>query len=322
MITEEQAGQVEPLCCAIFGGSGFIGSHLVDALLNFGYQVKVLSRSHSAVNLSNKENLKIVTGDISNEESVVSVLADCNVCFYLVSTVLPKSSNLNPVFDIESNLVNFIKLLDYAIKQKVKKIIFLSSGGTVYGSSTVDLIDECHPTNPLCSYGVVKLAIEKYLFMYQQLYGLDYSVLRIANVYGERQRLDSGQGAIAVFLQKALCNEKIEIWGDGSVVRDYVYVSDVVDAMIAAMGHKGSERVFNIGSGEGTSLNALLDEIELITGNKLVKHYSGERKFDVQKNVLSIELAKKTLSWHPRVTLAEGLLHTATWLRSIILQPT
>ncbi|MDX2345902.1 MAG: NAD-dependent epimerase/dehydratase family protein [Legionella sp.] len=300
----------------VLGGNGFIGSHLIDALLDKKYMVRVFDKASNALsNHIDNSNFEMIKGDLTNEVDMTHALADCDICFHLISTVLPKSSNLNPVFDIETNLMGSVKLLNLAVKANIKKIIFLSSGGTVYGLPMQLPIDENHPTNPLCSYGITKLAFEKYLHLYHQLYGLDYTILRLANPFGERQRTEASQGAVAVFLGKALRKEKIEIWGDGSIIRDYIHISDVVNAMLRAIPYENAQRILNIGSGHGLSLNEILDNIELVTGNKLVRAYTDTRKFDVPINILNSSRAKKALDWTPALSFKEGLIRMADSLK-------
>jgi len=294
-----------------------MGSHLVDALLHAGYLVRCFDRPHVAPlgdsHLTNP-NFELYEGDLVSEADVVEALEGCDICYHFVSTTLPKSSNADPVFDVETNLLGTVRLLTHAVKAGVKKVIFVSSGGTVYGVPKQVPIPETHPTDPICSYGITKLAIEKYLGLFKQLHGLDYTVLRISNPYGERQRIQASQGAVSVFLGKALRGESIEIWGDGSVVRDYIYIADVVDAFIAALAPTGDEHVFNIGSGRGLSLNEVLDHIETVTGRTTVRHYTPSRTFDVPKNVLSVERAKQSLGWSPKISFEQGLRKYADWL--------
>jgi len=303
--------------CLVLGGRGFIGSHLVDALLVRGYRVRCFDRPHIVPlgdsHLSNP-NFELHEGDFVSEADVIMALEGCDVCFHLVSTTLPKSSNADLVFDIESNVLGTVRLLTHAVAMGVRKVIFVSSGGTVYGIPTQVPISETHQTNPICSYGIMKLAIEKYLGLFRQLHGLDYTVLRIANLFGERQRTRASQGAVAVFLGKVWRGESVEIWGDGSVVRDYVYIVDVVNALIAAIDRTGDEHVFNIGSGRGISLNDLLDSIENVTGLSVIRRYMPGRKFDVPVNVLCIARAKQTLGWSPQVNFKIGLRRFADWL--------
>ncbi len=307
----------EPKRCLVLGGRGFIGSHLVDALLERGYVVRCFDRPRvqplGDLHLEN-ERFELYEGDFVSEADVAGALQGCHACFHLVCTTLPKSSNADPIFDVESNVLGSVRLLNQALKSGLKKIIFLSSGGTVYGVSEQIPILETHPTDPVCSYGITKLSIEKYLHLFHVLYGLDYTVLRLANPFGEGQRVQASQGAVAVFLGKILRGEPIEIWGDGSVVRDYIYIHDAVDAMLAALERTTSERVFNIGSGRGHSLNELIDLMEAVTGRTADRRYLAGRQFDVAANVLSIGRAKQLLDWSPKVGLDSGLRSVADWL--------
>jgi UDP-glucose 4-epimerase len=261
-------------------------------------------------------NFELFEGDLVSEADVTDALVGCEVCFHLVSTTLPKSSNADPVFDVESNVLGTVRLLTHAVKSGLRKIIYVSSGGTIYGAPIQLPIPESHPTNPVCSYGISKLAIEKYLGLFHQLHGLDFTVLRIANPYGERQRTYASQGAVAVFLGKVLRGEPVEIWGDGSVVRDYIHIADVVDALLAAFERTGNEHVFNIGAGHGHSLNELLDIIEKVTGRSANRRYLPGRAFDVPASVLSIALAQQSLGWSPKVDFELGLARFAEWLQN------
>lgn len=303
--------------CLVLGGRGFIGSHLVNALLDRGYFVRCFDRPHVAPlgdsHLTNF-NFELYEGDFASETDVANALEGCDVCYHLVSTTLPKSSNADPVFDVESNLVGTIHLLTQAVKSGLKKVIFVSSGGTVYGDPTQLPIPELHSTDPVCSYGITKLAIEKYLALFHRLYGLDYTVLRLANPFGEGQRTHASQGAVAVFLGKVLRGESVEIWGDGSVVRDYIHIADVVDALLISLDKSVDEHVFNIGSGRGRSLNEVLGGIGLATGRLPDCRYLAGRGFDVPVSVLSIERAKNLLGWYPKVDFDYGLERFAAWL--------
>jgi len=197
----------------------------------------------------------------------------------------------------------------------VGKIVFISSGGTVYGDPTYLPIDERHPTEPRVSYGITKLAIEKYLLMYQHLHGIKANILRVANPFGERQRVETAQGAVGVFLYKAIMNQALDIWGDGSVTRDYLYVGDVADAFARAVDYNGEKSVFNISSGVGRSLNDLIGVLERVLGQKIARRHLPGRPFDVPASVLDNSLAWKELGWKPKVDFEEGVLRTATWMR-------
>jgi len=303
--------------CLILGGKGFLGSHLVDALLSLGHHVRIFDRPGTVFlegACTEHPNLEVVNGDFGSESDVSEAVDSCEVCFHLISTTVPKSSNLNPVFDIETNLVGTVRMLQCALLKGMTKIIFLSSGGAIYGPPQELPIPETHPTNPICSYGITKLAVEKYLGLFHELHGLDYVVLRFSNLYGERQRTQSSQGAIAVFLGRALRGEAVEIWGDGTVIRDYLHVSDGVTALLAALNNETTERVFNIGSGQGISLNEALAEMEFAMGGKIARTYMSPRAFDVPSNMLAIDRAGKILGWKPAVQFPDGLKRTLDWL--------
>jgi UDP-glucose 4-epimerase len=208
-----------------------------------------------------------------------------------------------------------LRLLEIARLNGVRRVIFASSGGTVYGLPQSLPIAESHPTQPLVSYGIAKLAIEKYLHMYQVLHGVEYCVLRLANPFGERQRVSAAQGAVAVFLHRALHGETIHIWGDGSVTRDYIYIKDAISAFIKAMSWQGSQRVFNIGSGQGLSLNDILAAMEKLLGRPVTRSYEPARNFDVPVNVLDITCARQHLAWAPEVSFHDALANTLAWMR-------
>lgn len=300
----------------VLGGGGFIGSAVVDRLLQEKQSVRIFEQAGVSPRriFNPHEEVDWVTGDFSNPSDVRNALEGIEFVIHLVSTVVPKSSNQNPLYDIESNLMGSVALLTAAVEAGVKKILFVSSGGTIYGKP-VDLpIRENHPTDPICSYGVVKLAIEKYLGLFYQLYGLDYSILRISNPFGEGQKSNSGQGAVAVFLDKALKGKPIEIWGDGSVTRDYLYISDLADAFSRALFYDGPERVFNISSGQGTSLNQLVELIEGVLGQSVERIFHPARSFDVPVNILSNQLAREELGWSPKVQMRDGIVLTAAWM--------
>lgn len=296
--------------CLVLGGGGFIGKHLCEGLLAKGYAVRVLDRPRldleDAAFLASR--VEWLEGDFTNVADVAAALEGCRWIFHLVSTTLPKNSNENPLYDLESNVVSTLRFLDLARNiDSVRKVIFLSSGGTVYGVPRQTPIPENHPTEPLCAYGIGKLAIEKYLELYRLLHGLDYAVIRLANPYGEYQRTQGAQGAIPIFMHKALHDEPIEIWGDGSVIRDYIYIGDAVEALLKVMHYAGPERVINIGSGVGTSLNELVRILQEVIGKTISRSYVAGRGFDAPASVLDISRARTVLGWEPRVPLREGI---------------
>jgi UDP-glucose 4-epimerase len=300
----------------VLGGAGFLGSHVAEALLRRGRAVRVFDRPHA--DMARLEEIprgwEYVGGDFLNETDQAEALRGVSTVFHLISTTIPATSSLNPIYDVETNLTSTLRCLELALESGVKRIVFVSSGGTVYGRPQSLPITEEHPTEPLVSYGVVKLAIEKYLRLYWRLYGLSYRILRLSNPYGPRQDVAGAQGAASVFLGRAHAGLPIEIWGDGSVVRDYIYVGDAVDGILAAEASEGPEGLYNIGSGEGVSLNDLVAHIRDAAGRDVEVRMLPGRPFDVPANVLDIGKAGRDLGWSPRVPLAEGLRRTWEWL--------
>jgi UDP-glucose 4-epimerase len=293
----------------VIGGGGFIGSHLVTALLAQGTAVRVLERPYRERSrvLPVHPALQWQEGDFGNTQDLIRALDGVGVVYHLVSTTQPQSSNDDPAFDVSSNLLATLNLLELLRAMKSTKLVFVSSGGTVYGRPQQTPIPETHPTEPTCSYGIVKLAIEKYLALYQLLHGLDYRVLRVANPYGPGQEANRAQGVVGTFLSRVLHDQPIEVWGDGSVVRDYLYIGDTVAAMLRAAEYAGAERIFNIGSGEGHSVREIIAAVEQATGKKAKASYTAARKFDVPVSVLDISRAQNELGWRPAVNLDEGL---------------
>jgi UDP-glucose 4-epimerase len=305
----------------VIGGNGFIGNNLVNALLRDGSEVRVFDRYPSRF-LEPNPAVEYVAGDLGNHGDVSEVVNAVDVVFHLAYTSLPHTSNEDPVYDIRSNVIDTVQLLQQCTKAKVKKVIFISSGGTVYGAPKTIPIAEDHPTDPICSYGITKLAIEKYLSLFQHLYGLEYVVARLSNPFGELQNPNAKQGAVAVFMNNVLHGKPITIWGDGEVVRDYIYIGDAVDALVSAMHYQPSgadARVFNVGAGRGYSLNNLIDAMRDVIDKNIEVVYTPGRPEDVPANVLDIKRAEQLLHWSPKVELRDGLSRTWKWLKS--LQP-
>lgn len=307
------------MTCLVLGGAGFIGSHIVDALLLRGHKVRVFDRSRiDTRNLTRSmTQIEFLSGDFNNESDIAEALKNIDTVIHLVSTTIPSTSNCNPVYDSATNIAGTVRMLTLAKDAGVRKIVFASSGGTVYGEPLQLPIPETHPNNPICSYGITKLAIEKYLHLFYHLYELDYSILRIANPYGERQNPNGGLGAVTVFLWKVLRGEPITVWGNGEIERDYFYISDLVSAFVRVIEDTPPSRIYNIGSGRAYSLNEIINTIQSITGKNVLVNYTPARKLDVPVNYLDISRAQKELSWNPTATLEQGLGKTLTWLETL-----
>ena len=308
------------LKCLVLGANGFIGSNLCQGLLNSGYSVRAFSRkaSDSTLNLDHCE-LECFEGDFCKQADLEDALFGVDVVFHLVSCTLPKNSNDDPVYDVVSNVGGTLRLLEAMRKVGVKKLLFVSSGGTVYGSKSSSLIDESMPTHPICSYGVGKLAIENYLFMYRELYSFECMIFRLSNPYGVGRKLGRPQGAVNSFIASALSGKTIEIWGDGSVVRDYIYIDDVTNAFLCALNlNNWNGEVLNIGAGLGASLLDVVEKIETLIDSKVPVDFRAARAFDVPVNVLNIAKAKEILNWQPTVPLPGGIQMTKNWLAKIL----
>lgn len=305
--------------CIVYGGGGFIGSHLCDKLIADGYNVTVFDKlNFSKKNIAHLTGkVKIIEGDFNNESDLQNSLTGIDYVYHLVSSTLPSSSNDNPEYDAETNLISSIKLFKECVEQKIRKVIFLSSGGTVYGIPKEIPVKESYNSNPICSYGIIKKTIEEYLFLFKNLYGLNYYVFRLANPYGERQNPFSSQGVIPVFLKKAIDNEKIEIWGDGKIVRDYIYIKDAAAVLSKSLSIESEFSVFNLSNGKGYLLNELIGIIGEVTGKKLNVSYLEARKIDVPVSILDNSLVKGTFGWTPETRLEDGIRFTYNYLLNL-----
>ncbi len=294
--------------CLIFGGSGFLGKNLCRHLLKKKdcYEIKVYGRCSKQFEEFTTlfPNIKTIVGDFSSETNFYSLLKGIDVVFYLISAT--NASNKNMVLEFEQNVLPMIRLLEVCKKHSVR-FVFFSSGGTVYGLPKYLPVDEKHPTDPISPYGIHKLTIEKCIEYYGRTYGLDYLILRITNPYGMYQNPEKNQGAIAVFLSKAILGDTIEIWGDGNIIRDYIFVTDVIDACDGLMYYQG-EKIFNISSGRGYSLNEIVMEINCQLGrNSVSVKYLPMRIQDVSVSILDNKLIGKEIKWKPRISLQEGI---------------
>ena len=301
--------------CALIGGGGFIGSHLSETLLAQGHEVTVFDRQEARfLSEVDRAGASVITGNFLNQADIQKTLTNVDVVYHLLSATVPQTSNEDPTFDVQTNILGTLQLLNAAKEAQVKKVVFSSSGGTVYGIPKEIPIKESHPTDPISSYGITKLTIEKYLYLYATLYQINYCILRIANAYGERQPVTGTQGVIGAFLNKAIHNIDVTVWGDGSVIRDYIYIDDIVNAFIKASTYDGEPRIFNIGVGQGHSLNDILNIIEQVIQRPLVVNRMPGRIFDIPVNVLDISRAKTYLHWEPTVGLLEGISRTFEWM--------
>jgi len=297
----------------ILGAGGFIGTNLCRRLVQNGANVVAFGRSPGVLNALTGCQWK--AGDFFNHENLADALEGADIVVHALSTVTPAKSNESPIKDIEENLIGTLRLIELCKSKKVKRLIVLSSGGTVYGSDVSVPTPENASNDPLCSYGVVKLAVEKYLAIYRRHSHLDYVVLRVANPYGPYQ-MTKGQGIIAAIIQNILMGQAPEIWGDGNVIRDYIYIDDVIDAILAAahLDDYQAPRLYNIGSGVGRSIYEVVSGIEKFHGPIDIIKRPG-RTVDVPVSILDIRNAQNFLEWQPRCQWHESLHSTYLWFQ-------
>lgn len=298
----------------IVGGNGFIGSHLVDSFVAQRREAVVLDLYERRYDPM-PSAVRFIRGDLNQGYLVREALIGVDVVVHLAWATIHETSNEDPASDVIANLVPTLRLIDAAIQAGVKRFVFTSSGGTVYGPARALPVREDHPENPINAYGINKLAVEKYLQMFRHLSGLDFAVLRPSVPYGPRQNPLGRQGAVAVFLHRVANGLPLDIWGNGEITRDYFHVSDLVSALIAAAdADLDGERVFNIGGSEGVSLNRLVACVEETVGKKAQIRNHPARGFDVPELVLETSRAAEILGWSPSVPMKEGLRDTWEWM--------
>jgi UDP-glucose 4-epimerase len=306
-------GELSGMRCAVLGAGGFLGTNLCLALKGSVANLRGFGRRQSFPGAL--RGVEWVEGDFTDTTSLATAISGCDVVFHLVNATTPASANIDKVADLEINVVGTLRLLEACRAEGVKRIVFVSSGGTVYGIPSQIPTPENAATAPITAYGISKLSIERYLALYEYLHGLEYRVLRLANPYGQYQTALKSQGVIAAFLRQVSRNEPIEIWGDGTVVRDYVYVDDVTQALRKAAIHSGPSRIFNIGSGHGKSLNEIVESINSVLKVSPTVVFRRGRSVDVPVSVLDTTLAQMELAWTPRIGFEDGLSRTWDWIQ-------
>jgi UDP-glucose 4-epimerase len=305
----------------LLGGSGFMGLNILKRLTDAKKSVSVydiLSNAAAEELLKNK-NCHFFNRDFIHENDFDSILNNTDVIIHLINTTIPYESNRNIIYDIESNILPSIKLFESARRNNVKKIIFISSGGTVYGNRNDYFpIKENSEIEPICSYGIVKHAIENYLRLITKETDIKFIILRPSNPYGINFYSNDKQLGLINSVLYALKNNKvIEIWGDGRNIRDYVYIEDLADAIISSAENTDIKNcALNIGTGKGLSILEIIELIKSITGKKISVNFMEPRQIDVNFNVLDISEAKKIMDWEPKTTIREGIIKTWEWINN------
>ncbi|WP_170298989.1 NAD-dependent epimerase/dehydratase family protein [Massilia eburnea] len=299
----------------ILGASGFIGVNLAHALVRQGHQVVCFARTASPDWPPEAEQ---VIGEFADlPPQLLAHLAQA-VVYHLIASGRPSPNTAGAAQEAIDDIGTTLRYFEYC-RERAVRWVFVSSGGTVYGHTSEDMLAELAPNHPICSYGVVKLAIEQYLALYRRLHGTDYVVVRLANPYGAWQRPLTGQGLVATLLYKVLKGDSIEVWGNGENVRDYIYIDDAVDGLLAAASHGESGETYNLGTGVGTSINQLIGLIKQTLGVDVAVRHTPARAVDVERNVLQAEKLAAVSGWQPQTGLVDGLLRTATWIKSHVL---
>ncbi len=299
----------------VTGGAGFIGSNLADALIDAGHNVTIIDD----LSTGRKENvpLKAEFHKLEISSPVVDKVFEMggfDMVFHLAAQMDVRKSVQNPIFDAEVNILGGINLLQASVKHGVKKFIFSSTGGAVYGEQEYFPADEKHPLNPISPYGVSKMTLEKYLYYYWSEFKLPYISLRYANVYGPRQNERGEAGVVAIFCSRLLKGERAVVNGDGLQTRDFVYVDDVVKSNLLAMGY-GKNGYFNVGTGKETDINTVYDKIKKDTGSSQQRINGPALPGEQRRSVISYDLIQKILGWTPAVSLDEGIQKTVDYFK-------
>lgn len=303
----------------ILSAAGFIGTNL---------SLKLMQNSNDEVTVVDEKNeyfaseviggnVKIVETKIDKDTDFDELVKGQEIVYHLFSSIVPTTSNRHIEHEIDTNVITTIRLLEACVRCNIKRVVFISSGGTVYGNNVQCPIDEDSATNPINSYGIQKLTIEKLLHLYYHIHNLDYRVIRLSNPYGPYQRPNGILGAVTTFTYQMLNNEMITIYGDGAVIRDYIYIEDAINAIINISGEQAAYKVYNVGSGKGISLNELIREIEKTLEINAKIRYSEGRKSDVMVNFLNITRYEGEYGDLSITSINEGIVKTAKFLESL-----
>lgn len=292
--------------CLVLGAGGFIGKSLCRKLSS-NYEIIAYDRAYAA-ELRGLDNTKQVIGDFTKTQDFTDVLRGVDVVIHLISTTLPTDNTAHIGKEIADNIIPTVVLLESMVKNNVKEIVFSSSGGTVYGETGERINSVEAPLHPICSYGVQKKVIETYLQFYGVRYGMNYKIARITNPYGIGQDINKPQGVIPIFIRKLLEDDEITIFGDGTEVRDYIYMEDLMNILEKILEYEGDRHIFNVGTSEVSSLNQIIGKIERIAGKEFRnKVYRERRTCDICKSLLEVEDTWQALNCRPAVTLDEGI---------------
>ena len=304
----------------ITGGAGFIASHIADEYINLGHEVFVLDNLSSGFVENINPKATFINTDICDKSlNKLFEVHQFDVVNHHAAQMDVRKSVADPTFDANTNIIGTINLLQNAVKTGVKKFIFSSTGGAVYGEQEYFPADEKHPTSPLSPYGISKLAVEKYLFFYNKQYGLNYSILRNANIYGPRQNPFGEAGVIAIFTSKLLAGEQPIINGDGTQTRDYVFVKDVVKANVKVLEDKIPD-ILNVGTGIETNVNEIFNTLNKIINNGQVEKHGPTAPGEQLRSVITSDKFYKRFNWKPTIKLEGGLKETVNFFEAKLVK--
>ncbi|KEI89876.1 UDP-glucose 4-epimerase [Clostridium botulinum B2 433] len=299
----------------VSGGAGFIGSNLVDKLINLGHNVCIIDNlSTGNINNVNKKAQLYINDILDPNVSKIFEKEKFDIVYHLAAQIDVQKSITNPIFDSNVNVCGTINIINNCVNYNVKKIVY-SSSAAVYGHPEYLPIDEGHGIKPISYYGLSKYTAEEYIRLFSSLNNLDFTILRYANVYGIRQDPKGEGGVISIFMNSLFKKQPLYIFGDGSALRDYIFVEDIVDANIAALS-SGSKERFNIGTGVYTSVKELAENMIDIIGLKCNIEYESARKGDIANSYFNISKAKNKLNWIPKFSLKDGLKKTIEYYKN------
>jgi len=290
-------------------GAGFIGMALIKSLICLNFDIRVIDRNNCPDEL--KQYVDWRQGSINDVEFLKEALKDIDIVYHLIATTVPTDFNIDQVKELNENVVSMLDFIQACVGLNIKRIIF-SSSSSVYGrQSTIPILEDA-VTNPISTHGINKLMIEKYLLLAEYLHGVDIKILRISNPYGPGQNVNGRQGFIAMALGNIMRNTSVTLRGDGNIVRDFVFIDDVVEALISVCIISSSYPIFNIGYGMGATLKEVLEGLGSIIGKPVGIKYEPSIPTDIQSSILDISLATREIGYSPRVELIEGLQRTCS----------
>jgi UDP-glucose 4-epimerase len=294
--------------CLVIGANGFIGSHLVDSLVSAGYSVRAFDRFSNEPQFKSSDKIEIFKGDFFDDIAVAHALTGIDYLFHSFSATTPYVSDSDPYKDINLNVMRNIQLFEKAVEKGVRKVVYLSSGGAVYGhlAEQKSVTEEDVP-KPVSPYGIGKLASEYYLEYFNRKYGLDYVVYRVTNPYGPRQVTKNNQGVIPAFLEKIEDGQKLTVIGDGTSTRDYIYITDATDMIVKSSVSPTDYQIYNLGSGTQTSVNEIIDTLRSALGVEVKVEYVDAPKTFLTKSQISIDRFSNEFGLRSSTSLKSGV---------------